>query len=635
MLGPRKIYHSFLFSLYAFLFLSIVIGLAYPIPNWIALYLHPVGPKFLLFTLFLLSLSLVIFHYFKNADRILISLPSFGNYSVAPFLCLAAAVFGTFPIFIYWGGYEVIDPNYAANYNIIAGHVPWSDAASFLTAAHNLLFDGELCSGCYRRPLNASFLAARLTVVGFDYNYALLLQAAIFGVACFLCASSVARTHGWAAGSATFAIVYAYGAYFLPTNMTETLGLILGAVAFAALWTGVNYDRFYIYTLGIWLFCLAQVARPGTLLVVASLLLIGLIKFKDKGLVFKLIVMLALAITPAFLTDKSLLYFYGDPSANSMAGNFSYLLYGITVGDKGWIQVFKDYPELYSMSFAAAESFIYNKIIENILSHPGVFLKGLFDTFEFGAVNFIPDFQRFILGGIGFKIFYLLLLLPIYVLLSSCFDRKYLDVNNYSLSSEGNNKIFFTLIFIGFFISLIFIYRDGGIRSISASVPFIASLLAIVFYPRHVYSLNGQPYNTSSAPVNWRSLHAWGPATMGGLIVIAALIVPRVGHEIVAPEPKIDFHCGPGEDKKVISLLAMAYAKVPAYKPNLSVHESNESIALWSKVALPATVFFAYDAVLQTSFFGYGALNLVDTREAYISVCTSKVGVGLWKVLSE
>lgn len=61
--------------------------------------------------------------------------------------CLTTALLGTLPIFIYWHGAGFLDPNYPAHYHVIAGRVPWSDGASFLIGAHNLIFDGELCEG--------------------------------------------------------------------------------------------------------------------------------------------------------------------------------------------------------------------------------------------------------------------------------------------------------------------------------------------------------------------------------------------------------------------------------------------------------------------------------------------------------
>lgn len=75
---------------------------------------------------------------------------------------------------------------------------------------------------------------------GFDYGNALILQGMLFGVACFLCAVAVGSTHGFAAGAVTFGMVFSFGAHFVPSNMTETLGLILGSLAFTSLWVGLS-----------------------------------------------------------------------------------------------------------------------------------------------------------------------------------------------------------------------------------------------------------------------------------------------------------------------------------------------------------------------------------------------------------
>jgi hypothetical protein len=632
MITSYRDYLKLLFVLLA-LYLYFIIALKYPIPGWVALHLHHVGAKFLLLTLFLLSLFLVIMRRFKRSTFLLKS------YRIKPinlilFLCFTTFLLGTLPVFIYWSAPWATDPNYSSNYHVMGGHVPWSDAASFLTSAHNLIFDGALPSGCYRRPLNAAFLATRLFVTGFDYNYALLLQGIIFGVACLLCSTSVSRTHGWAAGAATYAIVYSWGAYFLPTIMTETLGLTLGALAFTALWTGFCYNRFYIYSLGLGLFCLSQIARPGPILIILSLLIVGLSQFKDKCFSFKLFFMLGLAIIPGLLVDKLILLFYGNPSANATVGNFSYLLYGISVGDKGYIQVFKDYPELYSMDFDKAEAFIYKKILQNLISSPVLFIQGLTRTFEFGAVKYMIDFKDFVIGGITCKMFYLLVILPIYILLSSYDNLNLRYIRNYLRTPKYNSKFFFVIILIGFFVSLAFIYRDGGMRSTATSVPFFAVLIAIVFYPRHIYVLEQPSKKNADDSESWQRYHAWGPAILGTLIVISALIGPIMAHKFVAkPPPSVNIDCGVGEEKKVIAILAMAYTDIPKDKPYLSVHEANENIASWKKVASPATIFFAYNAIQRTSFFGYGPPGFAEKKDPYITVCASKVAKGLWKII--
>lgn len=615
------------------LVLAIVVWLGYSMPSKISLKLHPFGPKLLLLTLFVLPLSLIMTQRYQ-ASWLWFKRKHFFEPITSIFLmCLIAATLGMLPIFILWGGAGVIDPNYSANYHVMDGHVPWSDAAGYLISAHNLIFDGELCSGCYRRPISGAFLAAKLAATGFNFNNAMLLQGVIFGLACFFCAASVARSSGVAAGIATFAIVFSYGAYFLPTNMSETLGLTMGAVAFAALWTGVNDNRFYIYTLGLWLFCLSQIVRPGAVLIIPALIIVGMLQFSDKRALFKLLVMVLLAILPGLFLDKLILFFYGDPSARSTVGNFSYILYGISVGNKGWHQVFVDYPAINNMSFAVAESFIYGKAIQNITAHPLMLMHGLGEIFEQATVNFLPDFKDHVIGGIGKQPLYLMLILPVYVRLSGCDN---LNREGCALAPKSSNKFFFVAVFVGFLLSLAFIYRDGGIRSIATGVPFVATVIAIGLFPRAIYNF-GVLENRSGNSESRQTYHVWGSGILGGLIVLSALIGPAVAHMVVATPPKVNITCAEGGQKKVMALLAIAYTDVLERESGHRVHESNEYSTLWNNVAIPASIFIAYDAITRTSFFGYGPPRLVEGRGAYMSVCASPVaqsGGGLWKIQS-
>lgn len=225
---------------------------------------------------------------------------------------------------------------------------------------------------------------------------------------------------------------------------------------------------------------------------------------------------------------------------------------------------------------------------------------------------------------------YLVLLLPVYALLATSEQIR-------QKFHCGSPKIFYALTMAGLVLSLPFVYRDGGMRSLSASVPFLASSIAIALYPQRVYSLVPWESNSVYGRCPWRRLITVAPAVLGAVIVFSALIGPAIAHALVQPKespPDSSIDCANGEHKKFIALSAMAYADVPRRKPKLQVHELNEDIAFWEKVIPPSTIFFAYDAIERTSFFGYGPVNFESHARPYLTVCAARIGGGLWKVRS-
>src|ERR1700693_1461324 len=112
------------------------------------------------------------------------------------------------PLFVIWSGGDV-------SYSI-GGLLPWNDANGYFFGAEHLLYEGRLDDRNQRRPLNATFFAARLVVTGFEFVNTMLLQAGLFGLSAFFAVQAVARTHGRSAAIIMFAVIYAFAAIYLP-----------------------------------------------------------------------------------------------------------------------------------------------------------------------------------------------------------------------------------------------------------------------------------------------------------------------------------------------------------------------------------------------------------------------------------
>ena len=106
------------------------------------------------------------------------------------------------------------------------------------------------------------------------------------------------------------------------------------------------------------------------------------------------------------------------------------------------------------------------------------------------------------------------------------------------------------IIFIAFIVSLAFIYRDGGDRVLASSVPFLASLMAILFYPKKIYQWGDQSIKQTNDDQHATHLDFWLPAIFGLFIVISALLGPSLANKVIGVPSKFNFECAFGEEKK-------------------------------------------------------------------------------------
>lgn len=121
----------------------------------------------------------------------------------------------------------------------IGGVLPYSDAIGYFEGAERLVFSQQLTQWTERRPLNATFLAARLILTKNNFFGALVLQALLASIALFLATRALFQTHGKTTALWFFAFTFAFVSCCLHRTLSEPLGISLGLFAFALLWSGV------------------------------------------------------------------------------------------------------------------------------------------------------------------------------------------------------------------------------------------------------------------------------------------------------------------------------------------------------------------------------------------------------------
>jgi len=264
------------------------------------------------------------------------------------------------------------------NYSAIGGLLPWSDASGWFSGAIHLLSYGTLDWWTTRRPINPAFLGTLFFATGQDLRGLLLLQSSLVGVACFLAAREIGRTLGVAASLLSFAVLLSFGKTFVPTTLSESLGLLFGATGFALMWRAVVRREARGFAFGIFVLTLGLSARPGPLLILPALALWAVVGFqvdvrkrKWQPFAFTCVGILAGGAVTLLLTTV-----YGS-GAGAPGANYSYVLYGLAHGGKQWSQALIDHPEWLKLSEAARANLTYRAALSEVFEHPANLLSGL------------------------------------------------------------------------------------------------------------------------------------------------------------------------------------------------------------------------------------------------------------------
>jgi len=296
------------------------------------------------------------------------------------------------------------------SYSIIGGFLPWSDASGWLYGAYYLLNTHTLNWWTARRPISVAFMSFLASLTGEDLRAMLLVRTLLTGAGILFVSREIWRRYGVSAGLTTFAVLVAFVSPFMPTTLTEGLGLAFGATAFALMWQAISRDYMWRFAGGLFLLTLAMSVRPGPVLVLPVLALWGALNFgKTRTAVWRL-GLFSLFGVAAFVITPLWTHFYGT-GESYFAANYSFTFYGLAFGGRSWQQFLIDHPEAASLPETAQATFAYHLAFAEVLRSPSGLLGGLWSFAKLYLENLfsyieVPRFRSMgqMLGGIGLTI---------------------------------------------------------------------------------------------------------------------------------------------------------------------------------------------------------------------------------------
>src|SRR5262245_45429746 len=137
------------------------------------------------------------------------------------------------------------------NSNVMLGFVPWSDAEAYIWGGWQMLVDGSLSEWHQRRPINASVMELRLLLAGFDLHALVLWNSVIIALSTLYAFLELEKHVGRLAALLFTLAIFGYAQPYLPSTLSEVLGLALGLVAFGSLLRAARLGSVSLFAIGL------------------------------------------------------------------------------------------------------------------------------------------------------------------------------------------------------------------------------------------------------------------------------------------------------------------------------------------------------------------------------------------------
>jgi hypothetical protein len=300
-------------------------------------------------------------------------------------------------------------------------------------------------------------------------------------------------------------------------------------------------------------------------------------------------------ITSGFAVQSFLVAHFGGASSASH-GSFSYTLYGLSVGGKGWGQVMTDHPELFqgNLSDAQVARRIFDLAWTNVVSSPWVVAKVL----ERNLHHYLRDP---LLGISGLRILW------------------WLGAFAVALRWRELPYRLIGLMSVGVLLSSSLVIQDGGPRVFAATWGVTALQVALGLHL--ALSWLGRIFDRSNSFPGFRLMHPHLVEVCVAVVLLAAIFLPLTPlRGLVSLSPVPPQGCVNGEKELIARLGRESYMIVligegqpkSHWEMKVSANDLRKGLkGAWfekgfAELPLPTTVIHGYQLAMTQGQFGFG-----------------------------
>jgi hypothetical protein len=358
------------------------------------------------------------------------------------------------------------------NYVSFAALVPNSDAANYLTGVADQIQFGTWGVLGSRRPLAEAFRELTAFAVRYSYVGMLLLQTVLVGLMLFIAAGRIASWRGAWAAIAFVGLISMLARPYLPTLMSEPLGMIWSLFCVIFLVEALRRRSsphalvaLLALTIGLW-------TRMGAMFAVPVAMMWLILTFSETASGrMRLLLAASGAVLSVIVVNGVLATLYGDPTTVTGA-NFAYVVCGLSLGGD-WAHCANTYAaDLNMLDERSRALFLLSKAWHGFLLHPGIAIARLFGN----ASEFILGWPRFFLSGEVVPNRSMPDLLPLAAL---CLVPGLL----YALRSRSSwtERAFWLALWVSVTLSATIVFGDAGWRNMHVTNALLAVFVALGF----------------------------------------------------------------------------------------------------------------------------------------------------------
>ena len=385
----------------------------------------------------------------------------------------------------------------------IGGLVPFSDAGSYAACAYDAPHYGILSQFCLRRPIAAAFRIVLSFFSGHSYSSMLLVQALLLSALLSFAAWAIISWRGLWAGVAFSGLVYIYARSFMPTILTEPLGIMVALFSIPFLIAAFRTQSLSHALLALMGITIALLIRMGAMFTIPALIIWIFWNFgRSQSQKMRAGITAMLVALAVFSANFALAGVYGAGPDNT-GSNFAYVLCGLTLGTtyQGCPNLLHKEGKKFTGDSVASERFFYAMAWQNFKRDPGVLPKVLLN----GAESFLVNLPDRLFRGYGGDVMEPSLILRYFISFVCIAGLIF-----FALSGRGEQQFFFWALFwLSVVASSAVVYYNDGDRVLAVSYIMIFLFFALGF--------RGAKLGTTVGVVPQQRLRLYGIASFSAM----------------------------------------------------------------------------------------------------------------------